>query len=70
VTAPPSNGPGKYNDIATMARELANAEGVVLVVINGIRGEGFEVQGTAPLIAAMPRLLRMLADDIERGGTE
>lgn len=68
MSEPKSTGPGKYDDIATMAREAARADGVILIVFNGIRGQGFEVQAPAFVVELMPGLLRRLADDIEQGG--
>jgi hypothetical protein len=59
-------GPGKYDDLATCARERAEAEGVVLVILGGKAGAGFSVQANAIVTLALPGLLRRLADDIER----
>ncbi len=62
-------GPGKYDEVASMAMQLTQARGVVLIVIDGSRGEGFEVQThDAKLLAAMPAILRHMADVIEKGG--
>lgn len=60
-------GPGKYDDIATQARETAKASGVVLIVLGGEQGHGFSVQtvGHSPM-QSLPALLRTLADQIER----
>ena len=60
-------GPGKYDDLATIVREQAAAEGVIVIVVNGAAGNGFSVQARTPDIAALlPRLLRLVADEIER----
>lgn len=42
-------GPGKYDDLCTVAREAAKAQAVVLIVLNGKHGSGFSVQSHAPL---------------------
>jgi hypothetical protein len=60
-------GPGRYDDICTQAREAAQADGVVLVVINGKHGLGFSVQLTKPLwFKQLPDLLREVADQMEK----
>jgi len=58
-------GPGKYDSVATIARETTQAEGVVLAVINGKEGHGFAVQASLEITLALPDLLRKMADDIE-----
>lgn len=60
-------GAGKYDDVCTEARLATHGEAVVLAVVNGDRGSGFSVQceGYDPA-AALPTLLRNLADEIER----
>jgi hypothetical protein len=37
-------GPGKYDDICTVAREMAKADGAIVIIIDGERGSGFSVQ--------------------------
>jgi hypothetical protein len=59
-------GPGKYDAVCTVAREAAEAEGVLLIVLNGKFGSGFSVQAFPETLGPMPLLLRKLADDIER----
>lgn len=58
-------GPGKYDDLARLVRIQANAEAVLVVVIGGDKGEGFSVQATADIVLQLPRLLRVVADQIE-----
>lgn len=61
-----SDGPGRYDDIATIARSMTNAEGVILFIWNGNRGQGFEVQFFDPvLLRKVPEILRDMADQIE-----
>jgi hypothetical protein len=59
-------GQGKYDDLTTLVREGANAEGVIVIVIGGSKGSGFSVQATFEVTAKLPALLRKIADDIER----
>lgn len=60
-------GPGKYDDVATMVREKTDAACVVVIVIEGNRGDGFSVQTDtiATMFAVVPTVLRMAADQIE-----
>jgi hypothetical protein len=58
-------GPGKYDDAATVARAVSGGS-VVLLVIGGEHGEGFSVQAELPVLMQLPRLLRVVADAIER----
>lgn len=60
-------GPGKYDDITTMVRELTGAETVAVIIIGGSRGTGFDIQSTTPLpLSILPRVLRDVADSIEK----
>jgi hypothetical protein len=63
-------GPGKYDNVLTAAREEARAEGALLIVFNGERGDGFSMQATPEITLALPKILRLLADDIERDKME
>lgn len=58
-------GPGKYDDAATQARELTNALGVVLMVLQGDQGNGFSVQIPSQYITTLPEVMRSVADGIE-----
>jgi hypothetical protein len=59
-------GPGKYDKLASDAREKAEAVGVVLIVYEGSKGSGFSVQMPREPMRTLPAVLRQLADDIER----
>lgn len=59
-------GPGTYDKETTEIREKVKADGVVLLIINGDRGMGFEVQATGVVLAHLPHLLRLAADDMEK----
>lgn len=60
------NSPGKYDDLCTMVREAAEAEGVLLIVINGNKGGGFSVQGTPLVILSVPDMLEFTASEIRK----
>ncbi len=57
-----TNGPGKYDQLATQVRRLAGARsGVVVMVADGTKGSGFSVQGTTEFILALPEALEEVA---------
>ena len=60
------NGPGKYDDLCTFAREQSEADFALVCILNGNKGNGFSVQ-SRPNIAvdAVVALLRQMADQIE-----
>jgi hypothetical protein len=58
-------GPGKYDHIATQARNAARARGVVVIVFDGSEGSGFSVQADQPMTRALPFILRDLAARID-----
>lgn len=60
------NNPGKYDDLCTMVREASQAEGVILIVINGNKGNGFSVQATARIIPGIPDMLVFTAGEIRK----
>ena len=61
------NGPGKYDEACTTVREMTGAVGVVLIVIEGDKGNGFSVQTLEPdLLPVLPAMLRVIADEISR----
>ena len=59
-------GPGKYDDLATLIRKQAAAQGVIVMVFGGTLGSGFSVQASAEITLGLPALLRQMADDIQR----
>jgi hypothetical protein len=61
-----TNGPGKYDAAATVARESTRALGVVLMVWGGVDGSGFSVQVPADILITLPEWLRETAAQIER----
>ena len=59
-------GPGKYDHLATAARQVAQARGVIVIVFEGKDGSGFSIQTRDPqLIVRVPAILRDVADGIE-----
>jgi hypothetical protein len=62
-------GPGKYDEHCTTIRTVTRARAVVLVVVDGVHGGGFSVQAPPEFTLALPKLLRAVADSIERNGT-
>jgi hypothetical protein len=65
-----TNGPGKYDAAATVARASTKAKGVLLVVFGGEHGAGFSAQLPADLLLTVPAILRDMADQIDRQLTE
>ena len=59
-------GPGKYDDVATIAGVMSGASCVIVAVIDGNQGTGFSVQSTSKeIVEELPALLRLMADEIE-----
>jgi hypothetical protein len=65
-----AEGPGKYDELCTYVRETAQAQGVVIIVLGGNKGNGFSCQATALITALLPGLLRYIANQIERPSSE
>jgi hypothetical protein len=62
------NGPGKYDDVCTQAREATEATeaaSVVLIVFGGKHGHGFSVQSSTADLLLLPQILRSIADQID-----
>ena len=59
-------GPGSYDDLCTHVRLQAKAEGAIVIVLNGEKGNGFSVQGDWQINAALPGILRQVAEQIEK----
>jgi hypothetical protein len=63
-------GPGKYDDLASHVRGVAEAEGVLLLVVNGTRGSGMSAQLSIELTLTLPEILRNIAKQIEERGPD
>ena len=60
-------GSGKYGELAITVQELTQARAVVVAVIGGDKGHGFEVISSIPNFdSKVPQLLRSTADEIEK----
>jgi hypothetical protein len=59
-------GEGKYDDVCGRVMTDTDADGVLLIIINGVRGQGFSMKTTdRTLEQKLPALLRFVADQIE-----
>lgn len=56
--------PGKYDDICTVARNKAKANGAVLIIIDGNKGSGFSVQLPLSHLLSLPAMLETMAKEI------
>ena len=63
-------GPGKYDYECTFVLEHTQAEGVVVLVLNGERGTGFSVQAPLHVHLVLPDLLENMARQIRQSVTE
>jgi hypothetical protein len=64
-----AEGPGTYDDAATVVRVATSAQAVVVIVFRGDRGSGFSIQmeqGLALPDLKLPALLRSIATEIEK----
>jgi hypothetical protein len=61
-------GPGKYDSECTQVMVAEHADAVLLIVIGGSKGSGCSCQATPEITLSLPRILRRVADDIERSG--
>lgn len=59
-----SHGPGKYDDLCTEAREQAQADGAVLIIMGGAKGDGFDVQVPVDKLFGLPDVLEYMAKQI------
>ncbi len=58
-------GEGKYDQVCSLARMAAGAEGALLIVLNGRHGNGFSAQISIRMVEFIPALLRDVANQIE-----
>jgi hypothetical protein len=65
-------GPGKYDDWVTTVREATEAEGVVLIVLNGVHGSGFSVQAVDQQLhpPVLADLLQHVVDTMRRDASK
>ena len=58
-------GPGKYDDLCTYVRTQADAAGVLVIILDGNKGDGFSAQLDPRSTLRVPELLRDTANQIE-----
>lgn len=58
-------GPGKYDDVLTKVRLETEANGAILIILDGKQGFGFSAQLSPLLVGTIPALLRDVANQIE-----
>lgn len=61
-------GPGNYDDLCTYVREHANADGALVIVLGGAKGNGFSCQADAATTLTLPGLLESIAAQIRESG--
>jgi hypothetical protein len=61
-----AEGPDKYDAWCTMVRTGVHAEGVLMMVVNGVYGSGFSCQGSREVHRNMVTVLRNVADQLEQ----
>lgn len=62
-------GPGKYDDVCTMAMMSTKAEAALVIIIGGDKGHGFSLQGTdITILRNLPAILEDVAQQIRRDG--
>ena len=59
-------GPGKYDELCTEIMAKTGATGCVVIIVGGELGNGFSVQGPPALTMDLPRILRYMADQIQK----
>lgn len=57
-------GSGKYDEICTLARNVARARGAIVIIVDGCRGSGFSSQLDAELTKKIPDILEDMAKQI------
>lgn len=69
-------GPGKYDDLCLHVLQVSGGQAAVVIVVQGNRGSGisvkedFSVAGGEYHIKRLPKMLRFVADEIERSVRE
>jgi len=56
----------RYDELCSYVREHARAHGAVILILAGPHGNAFRAQAPLELQARIPRLLRWVADQVER----
>ena len=58
------NGPGKYDEALTLAKQSVDATEGVLIIFDGNKGSGFSVQASEQTIGALPDILESMSSQI------
>ena len=63
-------GPGKYDAEASFVQARTQAQGVLLIILEGTKGNGFsiatfDIQATLEITLSLPKLLREMANQID-----
>jgi hypothetical protein len=63
-------GPGKYDAEASFVQARTQAHGVLLMILEGNKGDGFsiatyDIQATLEITLSLPKLLREMANQID-----
>lgn len=61
-----AQGQGNYGDVAERIREETGADGVILFVLNGKKGNGVALVGADDFMPAVPDILRGMATELEK----
>jgi hypothetical protein len=61
-------GPGQYDKLCSLVRSRARATGAIVIVFGGEHGNGFSAQLPPSDVASIARVLREVADEVERDG--
>lgn len=56
---------GKYTGLCEELRDRTASDGAVVMIYNGKHGNGFSIVGAPEFHAAMPFVLRYMADKLE-----
>jgi len=64
-------GPGKYDDICTVIREMTGASCAMIVIIDGTKGSGFSIQSHSTILNSdnIATLLENIANQIREEST-
>ena len=62
-----TTGSGKYDDVCTTVRERTGARCVVIMVVDGDKGNGFSVQCEEAWLKYLPDILQDMAERIRAG---
>lgn len=57
-------GPGAYDNLCTYVREQAKAQGAIVIVLGGEKGQGFSMQADAITTLTVPDILERVAKEI------